>query len=199
MKTRLLWVGILAVFIFVPSRSSGDNSATQVVEELHSTIITVMKKADELKYEGRYGFLEPVIKASYDFKYMCRIITGRYWSDFTEEERCELVEIFTRLSIATYASRCDEYSGESFKLVSLRELRRGRLMVKTVMMKKKRELVELDYVLHNRNNQWLIINVVADGVSDLSLKRADYTAFIKKNGIKALLDKLAEKIAFEAG
>jgi len=41
--------------------------------------------------------------------------------------------------------------------------------------------------------------VIADGVSDISLKRADYTTFLKKNGFRALLDKLAEKIDLEAG
>jgi len=137
MKTKFLWLGLFAVFILVPLRASGADSARQVIENLHSTIISVMKQADELKYEGRYNHLEPVIKASYDFKFICRIIAGRYWRGFTDAQRDEFVKVFTRLSIATYAGRFDGYSGESFKLVSLKELRRGRLMVKTLMMKRK--------------------------------------------------------------
>ncbi|MDH3928703.1 MAG: ABC transporter substrate-binding protein, partial [Deltaproteobacteria bacterium] len=35
---------------------------------------------------------------------------------------------------------------------------------------------------------------IAEGVSDLSLKRADYTSYLKKNGFDALLKKLNEKI-----
>ncbi|MEE8316618.1 MAG: ABC transporter substrate-binding protein [Syntrophobacteria bacterium] len=43
------------------------------------------------------------------------------------------------------------------------------------------------------------MNVVAEGVSDLSLKRADYTSYLKKKGFDALLRKLNEKIQQYAG
>ncbi len=199
MKLRLLLVPILVMLIFMLSRPAGADTARQVVENLHSTLMSVMKQAGELGYKGRYDRLAPVIKSGFDFTFISRIVAGRYWHNFSEEERGKFVEVFTRLSIATYAGRFDGYSGEYFKMVSAKELRRGRLMIKTVLVKRNRDEVELDYILHNRDNQWLIINVIANGVSDISLKRADYTAFLKKKGFKALLDKLAEKIILEAG
>jgi phospholipid transport system substrate-binding protein len=52
----------------------------------------------------------------------------------------------------------------------------------------------LDYLLHRPGNQWLIVNVIAQGVSDLALKRADYSAFLKSKGYEALLKKLNQKI-----
>ena len=39
------------------------------------------------------------------------------------------------------------------------------------------------------------MNVVAQGVSDLSLKRADYTAVIKSEGFDSLINRLEKKIA----
>ena len=39
------------------------------------------------------------------------------------------------------------------------------------------------------------MNVVAQGVSDLSLKRADYTAVIKTEGFDSLINRLEKKIA----
>jgi phospholipid transport system substrate-binding protein len=53
----------------------------------------------------------------------------------------------------------------------------------------------LDYILHRTEDQWRIINVIAEGVSDLALKRAEYAAFLKVKGFDALLMKLNEKIA----
>ena len=55
--------------------------------------------------------------------------------------------------------------------------------------------VSLDYILHLAGNEWRIINVIANGVSDLALKRADYTSYLKGKGFDALLAKLNEKIA----
>jgi phospholipid transport system substrate-binding protein len=90
-------------------------------------------------------------------------------------------------------------SRERFKTISGEELKRGHRLVNTVLIKANGEEIELDYILHQSNDQWRIINVIAEGVSDLSLKRADYTSYLKKNGFDALLKKLNEKVKQYAG
>jgi len=60
--------------------------------------------------------------------------------------------------------------------------------------------VHLDYVLHRSSRGWRIVNVVADGVSDLALKRVEYTAVLRKRGFESLLSDLEHKIAaYETG
>ena len=44
------------------------------------------------------------------------------------------------------------------------------------------------------NHHWKIINILADGVSDLALKRAEYSAIIQRDGFSALLSLLEQKI-----
>ncbi|NIR16654.1 MAG: hopanoid biosynthesis protein HpnM, partial [Desulfobacterales bacterium] len=116
------------------------------------------------------------------------------WRSFTAEQKSQFIEIFSKLSIATYANRFDGYSGERFKTISGEELKRGHRLVKTVLIKANGEEIELDYILHRNNDQWRIINVIAEGVSDLSLKRADYTSYLKRYGFDALLEKMSQKI-----
>ena len=38
------------------------------------------------------------------------------------------------------------------------------------------------YILHQIHDQWKIIGVSVNGVSDLALKRAEYGAFFEKTG-----------------
>jgi phospholipid transport system substrate-binding protein len=60
--------------------------------------------------------------------------------------------------------------------------------------------VTLDYLLREAFGKWRIINVIAKGVSDLSLKRADYGAVINSQGFSSLIEKLKKQIAeFESG
>ena len=105
-----------------------------------------------------------------------------------------MVDTFTRLTIATYAARFDGFSGESFRTVELKAMNRGRTLVRTELVRPSDEPVHLDYVLHQDNEQWRIVNVVAEGVSDLSLKRADYGSVIKSEGFKVLMQKLESQI-----
>jgi phospholipid transport system substrate-binding protein len=191
---QIVLVSTVVLPLLAPVVTPAADTAAKVVEALHSELLIVMKQAKELGYAGRYQRLAPRITASYDFPYISKVVVGRYWRSFSAEQKSQFIEIFSKLSIATYATRFNGYSGERFKTISGEELKRGQRLVKTVLIKANGEEIELDYILHRKNNQWLIINVVAEGVSDLSLKRADYTSYLKKNGFDALLKKLDEKI-----
>ena len=190
----LLTLIILTMHIAMPYPSAGDRGAIEVVEKLHATLLAVMKEGDQIGYPGRYDQLAPVIKANFDMPFISKTVLGKYWETFNNEQRSRFVEAFTRLSIATYAANFDSYSGERFKMVSEKEVSSGRILVQSQLIKSDGGQVQLDYLLHRTRSQWRIINVIAEGVSDLALKRADYSAFLKNKGVEALIEKLNEKV-----
>ncbi len=169
--------------------------ATDVVENLHATLLIVMKEGPRMGYQGRYDRLAPVITASFDMPFVAKTIMGSYWETFSAEQKSKFIEAFSKLSIATYAANFDAYSGERFKMISEKEAAGGRFLVQTQLIKSDGAQVQLDYLLHRTGTRWRIINVVAEGVSDLALKRADYTSFLKSKGFDALLLRLNGKIA----
>ncbi len=178
----------------VPAISAGNQGATQVIERLETTLLTVMKEGKKLGYKGRYDQLEPVIRATFDMPFISKTVLGRQWEILNDGQRSRFVETFTRLGIATYAANFDDYSGEHFKVIMEKEVSAGRILVKTHLIKSDGGKVELDYLLHRIDNAWRVINVIAEGVSDLALKRADYTNFLKNKSLEALIAKLDEKI-----
>lgn len=192
---RLFMAGILALGFSLPSHSSGTDAPAQVVDKLHSELLYIMKEAKTLGYEGRFKRLDPIIMETFDLPFIAKIAVGRYWRTFDDNQKRRFVEIFSNLSVATYANRFDGFSGERFTVTSKESLPRGRIMVRTQLIKPDGERIDLDYILNKNKGAWRIINVIAEGVSDLSLKRADYTAYIKGNGYDAFMDKLNEKIA----
>jgi len=179
----------------MPMASAGDRGATELVEKLHSTLLAVMKDGDKIGYHGRYDQLAPVIKSSFDMPFVSRTVLGKYWETFNSEQRSRFVEAFTQLSIATYAANFDSYSGERFKVISEKEVSGGRILVQTHLIKSDGGKVQLDYLLHRTESEWRVINVIAEGVSDLALKRADYSNFLNNKSLEALIAKLNEKIA----
>ena len=191
---KLMVITIFALLPLAVAQTGAADSATQVIENLHAELLTVMKQAKELGYEGRYQRLEPIVTSSYDLPFIAKFVMGRKWKTLSGEQKSEFVETFTKLSIATYAANFRGYSGERFKTISNEELRKGRLLVKSVLVRSSGGEVTLDYVLHQKEDRWRIINAIAEGVSDLSLKRADYSSYLNKKGFDALITKLNEKI-----
>ena len=191
----LLTLFLLVMNIMASPSSAGDPGAIEVIEKLHTALVAVMRDGDKIGYMGRYDRLEPVIKVSFDLPFIARTAVSRYWETFNHDQRPKFIETFSELSIATYAANFDTYSGESFKVVSGKELTGGQMLIQSRLIKSDGGVVQLDYVLHRADNQWRIVNVIADGVSDLALKRADYSVFLKNKSFDALLIKLKEKIA----
>lgn len=187
-------IAIVVMHLMLSLPSAADRGAIEVVEDLHTTLLAVMQEGDKIGYRGRYDRLEPVIKARFDLPFIAKTVVGRYWENFNLDQRTRFVETFSRLSIATYAANFDSYSGERFKVVLEKEVSGG-ILVKSLLFKSDGGEVQLDYLLHRIDNQWRIINVIANGVSDLALKRADYSALLKSKGFQTLLVKLNEKIA----
>ena len=57
------------------------------------------------------------------------------------------------------------------------------------------EPVRLDYVVQPAQDGWRIANVVANGVSELALRRAEYDAVMAAEGFEALIGRLEHQIA----
>ena len=152
-----------------------------------------MTNADTLGFTGRVETLDPVLAETFDFRTISRIVTGKHWKAIDDDQRAEFIAVFAELSAATYASNFNGFSGETFETVSVEE-KRGNIVVKTAIIKADGDRVTLTYVLRDNDGLWRIVNVIADGVSDLSLKRADYTAVIKSEGFNSLVTKLSDKI-----
>jgi phospholipid transport system substrate-binding protein len=193
---QTLMAGLLALCAALPSAAQ-DADAVATVDRLHAALLDIMQNAESLGYGGRHDRIAPVIQESFDLRFITRFALGRYWSDLSVERRDTIVDVFSRWTIAHYASRFDGYSGEQFETISSEPARRGREFVRTVLRVNNdpAENVTLDYLLQETDAKWRIVNVIANGVSDLSLKRADYGAVIKSQGLDNLIAKLNGQIS----
>lgn len=175
--------------------SAADSDAAKPVEDFHKTLLHIMKDADRLGYEGRYEALQPAIENRFDTPLIAKVILGHHWEKLNDDQKQQFIETFNELSIATYASRFDSYDGESFEYLGTQSLNKERILVQTRLKKTDGEDVKFDYLMHQRDGEWYIISVVAQGVNDLSLKRTEYTSIMEKKGFDGLLSELRSKIA----
>ncbi len=168
--------------------------AQATVEKLHNVLLETMQQGAQLGFAGRAAKLAPTLAASFDFETISRLTTGRYWAQIPADKKREFIGVFTQLSTATYAANFKNFDGERFA-TRAQEDKKSAQLIKTVLIKTDGKEVSLNYLLAKAQGKWRIVNVVAQGVSDLSLKRAEYTAVIGSEGIDALIAKLKAKVA----
>jgi phospholipid transport system substrate-binding protein len=170
------------------------DAAIEVVEQLHTVLLRVMQAADTMEFSERYSILDPVITESFDTPVIAKVILSRYWKDLTPQQHEDFIRLFNQQTVATYASRFDSFNNDVFRTISVKQLKKGRILVRTEIRSGSESPVKLDYLMHKNNEQWLIISVIADGVNDLSLKRAEYSTVIKENGYEYLVKNIEKKI-----
>jgi phospholipid transport system substrate-binding protein len=140
------------------------------------------------------------VKRTLDIPAIAQIALGQYWSKLDAKQRSQWVDTFTRLSIATYAARFNGYSGEKFTAPTMRPLQGGYVLVQSKLVQSGGDTVSFDYQMRQVNGHWQAINIVANGVSDLALKRAQYVSVIRNSGFDELVRKVEQKIAeYEQG
>ena len=188
---------LLVLLFCLMSAASADDTATSaitLVEDFHSTLLDVMQHADALGFQGRYEKFAPAIEGKFDTPFISKVILSRYWNELSDQQQKQFIQLFNRLSISTYASRFDSYSGESFRTLGTEELKKGRLLIRTELVKKNDKPVKFEYLVHQKDGNWYIISVIADGVNDLSLKRAEYATIINDQGFDSLMSEIEKKV-----
>ncbi|WP_423821564.1 ABC transporter substrate-binding protein [Salinisphaera sp. SPP-AMP-43] len=155
--------------------------AKSVVANLDDQLVATMKNGQDLGFAGRYKKLAPVIDQSFDLDRIAKLALGSHWSKLSAEQQQQYQSMFRKDTLATYASRFDSYSGQSFKITDVKDAPGGRRQVNTVIVSNGDE-IPINYVLDNSDGDWKIVNVVAKGVSDLALKRGQYTSSINEKG-----------------
>lgn len=180
---------------------AASGEATAVVNRVQTSLISVMKEATQLGYEGRFSGLESVVWETHDIPFVAKVALGKHWPRLDEHQRSAFVSTFAKLSTATYAARFDEYHGERFRIVAESPLPRGKgMLVESRLIKSNGEEVHFNYLLHRVGNDWKIINIIVNGVSDLAVKRAEYAKLMEESGFSALMARLEEQIlAYAAG
>ncbi|MFP6665599.1 MAG: ABC transporter substrate-binding protein [Deltaproteobacteria bacterium] len=163
-------------------------AAIAVVEGFNATLIDLLRRSGELDHAGRVAQLAPVLAASFDLDFMAQKVLGRRWRGLSPEEQAIWARSFTGLMTANYAGRFVGWADQSFTTLDAKEASHGTLLVRTRLVVPDVETVALDYRLKDGPDGWQIIDCFLNGtVSELALRRSEYSGVLKRAGFKALI------------
>lgn len=175
-----------------------DAAVRQPVERLQAALIEAMRNAATLGYAGRYRQLDPVVRESFDFPLITRVVMGADWEQLAEDEQRKLQEALTRLSVSMYAKEFDDYSGQTFTFDGIHAAAGGQLV--RYMFQSGNDRIHFDYQMRRTAaGEWKIANVIVDGVSDLALKSGQYRSLFDKQGFKGLIAWIEQQIEKNGG
>jgi phospholipid transport system substrate-binding protein len=143
--------------------------------------------------DAKWARISEVINKSFDFENMSRSVLGNTWRKATPEERREFVQFFTNYLEEVYRSKIETYTDQDVRFGKER-IDGQRARVETLIVSGPTE-IPVDYKMRLTDGEWLVYDVVIEGVSLVSNYRNTFTAIAQTGGMQGLLADVQRRIA----
>lgn len=163
---------------------------TEAISEFHATLTQAMARGPKLGCAGRLQLMEPAVEATFDLPLLAEKSLRRHWHTLDGAQRAAFVATLKQSIVTTYATEFSKPDTVRFAMGESEPLPNGDVLVHSQLIPTDRDALSLDYVLKPRGSQWRVVNVLADGVSDLALRAAQYDAAMKQDGLDSLRQKI---------
>ncbi len=189
-----LWLAGTCTSLQADENSEAENSATVVVEAFNTALLQTMKAGG---YQARLATIKPAVASYFQLQTIARISLGKHWQTLDFATQTAFQTLMAELIATTYAARFSQFNGQVFQTLTSEPLSRDRVRVKTRLVTAS-ETVSLDYQLQATSSGPRIYDIVANGVSDLSLKRANYSAIFNEHGLEGVIAGIRQQIQTNA-
>ena len=170
--------------------------AARQIEQFYAALIDTMKNGRELGIQGRYRRLAPVAEDTFDLGAMTRLTVGPAWSTMSETDHKAITDAFGRLMLSNYAKNFKSFGGEQFVVDPIVKMRNEDKIVESKLVRSGRSTVPFNYRMHLVGDKWKIIDVYLNGyVSQVALRRADFSSTVAASGASGLVKKIDELVA----
>ena len=193
---RAIILGLAGMLLAGAAIAAEPSAPVKVIETMHAGMLDVMRTAASTTFEERAAKLEPVIETAYDLDFMGRKSLGKSFDVLSPEDQKRWLELFHTFMVANYAGRFTSFSGQKFETLGEEPAAQDTVLVRTRLVDPGKENVDLAYRMRQQDGAWKVIDVYLKGtVSELALRRSDFTAILDREGFPALIANLDGKIA----
>ena len=166
--------------------AQADPAAAQV-EVFDNSLLAAMKAGKAVGAKGRARQLAPAVQRAFDLPSMTSFAVGPAWSQFTPAQKQQVIEAFSRLSVASWAHNFDSYSGEQFVIDPNVQTRGTDKVVQTKLIRPGADPVSLIFRMRQVGGSWKIIDVYYGAISQLTTRRSDFAGPVASGGAAGLV------------
>lgn len=152
-------------------------------------VILKKKEANAKKGDEIITIMDPV----FDYSLMSKITLGsKTWSSITQDQQNEFIRLFIKKLKQSYVDKLDLYHNQIVIYKGIKPYQNGRLQLQTELSGKG-ETFKINYNFYSNNGNWLVYDVVLDGVSIVQTYRQQFAGILKEKTFDQLLSQLKEK------
>ena len=192
-------ISVLAVLVTALTIYPVPAFADTPLEALKSSIDKITSVLDDTAFRESHSRKElnqkliEVAQDRFNWEEIAKRSLGLYWKERTQEEKQEFSLLIKDLLIHSYLDKIvDNYSGETIRYD--KEIVKGkRAHIDVRIINKSETSIDLGVRMLNYGTQWLIYDLIIEGVSSIKNYRVQFYDIIRQSSYSELIKKLKEK------
>ena len=195
MKKYLIKLFLFAIFFSVNSIAA--LGPEELVKKTAEDVMSAIKSDHEIQKGNKekiYKLAEEKILPNFDFEKVARLVLGRAWRSASEKQKKGFITEFRTLLLKTYAVALSKYKNQKIEFKPTRMSDTDDIViVKSEISQSGGQPIKVNYALSKNSGEWLVFDIVIEGVSLVTNYRSQFSSEIRRNGMDNLIRKLSKK------
>lgn len=191
MLNRLLKFLMMAVALSFTSAALAASSPTDDVRTSVDAILVILQNG-ELDVQQKRADISKIITKRFDFRAMSQRTLATNWKKTSDEEKKQFTALFSQLIESSYVGKIEAYTNEKVEYPG-EKVKGKKAVVETLILTSSAD-IPVNYKLYQKGDQWLVYDVIIEGISLISNYRSSYQEIMKDEGFDGLLNKMQAKI-----
>ena len=169
--------------------ADGSGPAEMLTTMTDSVSASIQSNPDPKVDPQRMGKIaERYIVPKIDFHTASRWVLGKYWRSASYQQRAAFVREFRELLVDTYLRSLSNYQDNKIRILSARpDQPNGRAVVDAVVDQPAGAPLKVVFRLHRKEGNWMIYDIVIEGVSLVATHRSGFANEIRRQGLDSLI------------
>lgn len=190
-RVAMLMAGLLLAGAATLAAAS---SPTDVIKEASNELAEQLEaRKSELAADSDalYAMVNDIILPRFDRRYAAQLVLGRNWRSASDAQREAFIEAYYQSLLRKYADGVLEFDQDRIEIMPFRgDESKGRVVVKTRVTLDDGTTVPVDYGLSNRSGDWMVFDVIIEGISYVRNFRAELNSEIQTSSLDAVIARL---------
>ncbi|MDR2777841.1 MAG: ABC transporter substrate-binding protein [Rickettsiales bacterium] len=130
-----------------------------------------------------------IVSKNVDLDWVANFILGRHSKNITNVQRKQFIELYSRYLASSYKSTLSIYGNNNYKFLAVEKQKENVFMVSTTVLFNER-IVKNSFRVVEKDGKYHITDLVVEGISFISAKRADLNSMITSKGFDGFLREL---------
>ncbi len=191
-KLILVFAAILATLHSGGAQASGNNveiNAARFVEVLGRDVQQILR-GDDLSTQEREVKLRALLRDSFDFREIGRVVLGRYRAGATSVQLDEYQALFAEYLLGTYARLLQKSNVRELSVTAADRDENRDILISTRVEITFGVPIHWRWKVRETGSEFRVVDILSNGVSMAATYRSEFGSVIASRGIDALLKSL---------